>query len=380
MSELKVGDVVKIKATSKFYSRGNITNPVDIEGTIILTDGNTSLPLRVDWANGTKNSYAPADLELVNTPSDWKVKAIELYREGKSLKEISNTFPDVNYFTISTHLRRHATIKTTGMVAPEPKPTPKLPSTKLPTIFVIGDTQCKQGIDLDYLHWVGSYIARKKPDIIVHIGDHYDMASLSTYDKGQLSAEGRRVRADIDAGNEGLKIIQDHIESVSGYNPRKIVTLGNHEERIDRFVSTHPEFEGFLGTDKLAFSTYGWEVYPFLKPANVCGINFVHYVQNGMTGKPLGGTVLTRLKNVGESFVMGHQQVLDTALRYLPLTGKPQIGVIVGACYLHDEGYKGFQGNHHFRGCVMLYECQDGYAMTKPVSLKHMRELYEASL
>lgn len=379
MSELKVGDVVKIKDTSRFYFKCSISNPVDTEGTITLTDGITSMPIRVEWINGYSNSYGHDDLELVNSV-DWKVKVIELYQEGKSLKEISNTFPDVNYFTISTHLRRHATIKTKGMIDPKPRPIPKLPSTKLPTIFVIGDTQCKQGIDLDYLHWVGSYIARKKPDIIVHIGDHYDMASLSTYDKGQLSAEGRRVRADIDAGNEGLKIIQDHIESVSGYNPRKIVTLGNHEERIDRFVSTHPEFEGFLGTDKLAFSTYGWEVYPFLKPANVCGINFVHYVQNGMTGKPLGGTVLTRLKNVGESFVMGHQQVLDTALRYLPLTGKPQIGVIVGACYLHDEGYKGFQGNHHFRGCVMLYECQDGYAMTKPVSLKHMRELYEASL
>lgn len=251
---------------------------------------------------------------------------------------------------------------------------------KLPTIFVIGDTQCKQGVSLEYLEWVGAYIARKKPDIIVHIGDHYDMASLSSYDKGQLSAEGRRVKADIDAGDAGLDIIEKHIKSVPNYNPRKVVTLGNHEERIDRFVGFNPEFEGFIGTDKLAFTRYGWEVYPFLTPANICGINFVHYVQNGMTGKPLGGNVLTRLKNVGESFVMGHQQVLDTALRYLPLSGKPQIGVIVGACYLHDEGYKGFQGNHHFRGCVMLYECKEGFAMTKAVSLNHMRELYEVAL
>lgn len=246
-----------------------------------------------------------------------------------------------------------------------------------PTIFVIGDTQCKQGIDLMYLHWVGNYIATKRPDIIVHIGDHYDMASLSTYDKGQLSAEGRRVAKDIEAGDKGIAIIESYIARVKDYTPRKVVTLGNHEDRIDRFVQYNPEFLGLIGTDKLAFAEYGWEVYPFLTAVQICGINFVHFVQNGMTGKPLGGAVLTRLKNVGESFVMGHQQVLDHCLRYLPLSGKAQIGVIVGACYAHDEGYKGVQGNHHFRGCVMLYECADGYAMVKPVTLNHMRDIYE---
>lgn len=329
----------------------------------------------------------------------WKREALRMFYEDTPYQDIANLLA-LPYHTVYRHIVRHkdtypkeyvqlyfqlqvsakvqASSRSTGTV--EVAADPYVAPHKLPTIFVIGDTQCKQGVSLEYLEWVGAYIARKQPDIIVHIGDHYDMASLSSYDKGQLSAEGRRVKADIDAGDAGLDIIERHIRSVVGYNPRKVVTLGNHEERIDRFVGFNPEFEGFIGTDKLAFTRYGWEVYPFLTPANICGINFVHYVQNGMTGKPLGGNVLTRLKNVGESFVMGHQQVLDTALRYLPLSGKPQIGVIVGACYLHDEGYKGFQGNHHFRGCVMLYECKEGFAMTKAVSLNHMRELYEVSL
>lgn len=99
-----------------------------------------------------------------------------------------------------------------------------------------------------------------------------------------------------------------------------------------------------------------------------------------MTGKPLGGSVASMLSKVGESFVMGHKQVLEHTLRYLPMSGRAQIGIIIGACYAHDESYKGVQGNHHFRGCVMLYECHDGSAMSKPVSLEHMRELYEDSL
>lgn len=319
----------------------------------------------------------------------WKQEALRMHYSGKSYSEIAEEVGKP-YFTITTHLRRHKPNYTQEIVddhylgaAYIPEPTdevkPTVRETKKPTIFVIGDTQVKQGISLDYIRWVGNYIATKKPDVIVHIGDHYDMASLSSYDRGMLSAEGRRVKADIDAGDEALQIIEDCIKSVPNYNPRKIVTLGNHEDRIDRFVSTHPEFDGYIGTGKLAFAKLGWEVYPFLTPANVCGINFVHYVQNVMTGKPLGGTVLNMLKTVGESFVMGHKQVLEHTLRYLPLSGRPQIGIIVGACYDHDEGYKGVQGNHHFRGCVMLYECQDGSAMSKPISLQHMKELYEVS-
>ena len=305
------------------------------------------------------------------THKQWKYDAIKMYKAGKTYTEIAETLGKP-YFTITTHLHRHLKSgkfdKTPfNWVQTEP---PK--RKRNPTIFVIGDTQCKQGIDLEYMHWIGAYIARKKPDIIVHLGDHYDMASLSSYDKSTLSAEGRRVQLDIEAGDEGLAILQQYIDDVPGYDPRKVVTLGNHEDRIDRFVSINPEFQGFLGTERLAFNDYGWEVVPFLKPISICGINFVHYLANTMTGRPLGGSALSRLKQVGESYVMGHQQVFDYAERPLQLSGRKQLGIIVGACYNHDEGYKGYQGNHHFRGCVMLYECSDGYALHKNITLQNL--------
>lgn len=327
----------------------------------------------------------------------WRQEALRMHYAGEPHGVIAEALGKP-YFTITTHLRRYKPRYPKEVVEQYyQKPTPtelaeasggtyqspdtyyKTQQRKKPTIFVIGDTQVKAGISLEYIHWVGNYIAAKKPDVIVMIGDWYDMQSLSSYDKGMLSAEGRRVKADIDAGDEALEILERYIKSTKGYNPRKVVTLGNHEDRINRFVNTHPEFDGYIGTDKLAFHKLGWEVAPFLTPVNIEGINFVHYIQNVMTGKPLSGTVVNMLKTVGESFVMGHKQVLEHTLRYLPLSGKPQIGIIVGACYDHDESYKGVQGNHHFRGCVMLYECQEGSAMSKPVSLQHMKELYEVS-
>lgn len=388
VNEIKVGSKVKITDTSEYYSHGTPSNPRDMVGTV--TEDNRKVTAgyvyRVKWSNGCYNSYKVGDLELVvdEKPkrSDWFPKALELHKQGKKSKAIAKELgvPDR---TVRYNFQKHFeselqnSLKEVEPVLEPIQLSPKPVSAKRPTIFIIPDTQCKQGVDLAYMHHIGNYIKLKRPDIIVHLGDHYDMASLSTYDKGKLSAENKRYKADIEAGDEGIRILESYIQSIPNYNPRKVVTLGNHEDRIDRFVQDNPNFEGLIGTDKLAFDDYGWEVYPFLTPVNICGINFVHYLQNTMTGKPLGGTALNRLKSVGESFVMGHVQTYDFCQRPLPLTGKHQIGLIVGACYEHDEGYKGVQGNHHFRGCVMLYECADGYAMHKAITLRHMRELYE---
>lgn len=299
----------------------------------------------------------------------WKQTALKMYHlEGKNYTEIHKAL-GVPYDTVYGALRKLNEYFDANTVKS---------NMRLPTIFVIGDTQCKQGIDLDYMKWIGYYIARKRPDIIIHIGDHYDMAALSSYDKASLKAEGRRIIEDIRAGDLGLELIEKEIAKVQGYKPRKIITLGNHEERIDRFVGLNPEFVGFMGTNQLAFEKFGWEVIPFLAPCDVEGISFQHYVQNVITGKPLGGTALNILKSSGKSFVMGHKQVLDIAIKPT-LGGGHQIGIVVGACYLHDEGYKGVQGNNHFRGCVMLTEVHNGYALPSPVSLDYMRKVYEAN-
>ena len=64
--------------------------------------------------------------------------------------------------------------------------------------MIIPDTQVKRGVDLSYLEWIGKYIVDKKPDVIVQIGDFADMPSLSSYDVGKKSFEGRRYKDDIE--------------------------------------------------------------------------------------------------------------------------------------------------------------------------------------
>lgn len=67
--------------------------------------------------------------------------------------------------------------------------------------------------------------------------------------------------------------------------------------RLDRYIDDNPELIGTLGTDLLPFEKYGWEVHPFLKPVEVNGIFFVHYLANPMNGRPYSGTASSILKN-----------------------------------------------------------------------------------
>lgn len=241
-------------------------------------------------------------------------------------------------------------------------------------ILVIADTQCKPLEDLSYMSWIGKYINDKKPDIIVHIGDHFDFESLSSYDKGKKSFEGRRLKADIEAGNLGLELLTKEF-LIDGYSPRMVFCMGNHEARFDRLSEDMPELGGFVGTETLDIESGGWEVHPFLKPVEIEGIYFVHYLANPFTGKPYSGTAMNQLKTVGRSFVVGHKQCLDVAIRPT-IDGKHQIGIINGAAYPFDERYKGHQGNNHFRGITMLNEVEDGFGLPMFVSLAYLKGRY----
>lgn len=251
-------------------------------------------------------------------------------------------------------------------------------------ILVVADTQCKPQHDLGYMRAIGNYIAAKRPDVIVHIGDHYDFESLSSYDKGKASFEGRRLKADIEAGNKGMELmlqpiwnlqIQQKRSKKKVYNPRLVFCTGNHEARFDRMANDMPELQGFVGMETLNLERYGWEVIPFLKPIEIDGIFFVHYLANPFTGKPYGGTAMSQLKTVGRSFVCGHKQTLDVAIRP-SLDNKMQIGIINGACYPFDETYKGYQGNNHFRGITVLHDVKDGFGSPMFVSLDYLMDKY----
>lgn len=235
----------------------------------------------------------------------------------------------------------------------------------IPHLLLIPDTQVRDGVNTDHLGNMGEYIAEMQPDVIVHIGDHWDMPSLSSYDRGTAKIEGKRVRADIDAGNRAMQLLLEPLRRLQAgqrrnskkiYNPVRELFLGNHEERILRYENTHPEVQGALGFETL--DTSDWTVNKFLDVKTIGGVDFSHYFYNPNTGRPYGGTAEHRLNKVKRSFVQGHEQGFKY---HIEAVGDKRIhGLVAGSFYTHEEGYKGPQGNNHWRGACNLRNVQDG--------------------
>lgn len=248
-------------------------------------------------------------------------------------------------------------------------------------IAVIPDTQVKPGIDTQYLENIGKYILEKKPDVIVHLGDHWDMPSLSSYDVGKKAFEGRRYKHDVEAGNAGmdalLRPLADYNQRAKAnhkprYSPRKVFLMGNHENRINRAVNSDPKLEGTIGVEDLNLK--GWEVYDFLEVALIGGIAFSHYFVTGVAGRP-ASTANAQLNKKHMSCIAGHQQGMQIATAERA-DGQRLTSIIAGSCYEHDEDYLGHQGNKHWRGFLMLHEVNDGQFDLMPLSLNYINQKY----
>lgn len=261
-----------------------------------------------------------------------------------------------------------------------------------PTHVVIPDTQVKPGVPTAHLSWIGRYIvdhfAGRSNVKLIHLGDHWDMPSLSSYDKGKKAMEGRRVMADFDAGNEGFRILNAPLveynrqrsaaHRAQWWPAEKHFIRGNHEQRVERAIEADAQLEGILGYENM--DTLDWEVHDFLDPVFIDGVSYAHYFANPMSGRPYGGMAITRLKTIGHSFTMGHQQTLDYAVRFVrDGEGVPrsQHALVAGACYLHDEDYKGYQGNAHWRGIVVCHGVEKGCYNPMFIDLEYLCRRYE---
>lgn len=249
--------------------------------------------------------------------------------------------------------------------------------------LIIPDTQCKAGVPLEHLEWAGHYIVDKKPDTVIMIGDFADMESLSSYDVGKKSFEGRRYKMDIEVAKYSMELLLKPLNDFNArakknkekqYNPRLVLTLGNHEDRISRAVEADPKLEGVLQLSDLGYESYGWEVYPYLEPVIIDGVAYCHFFTSGTMGKPVTSAAAL-LSKKHQSCVMGHVQGRQIA--YGTRADGTQItGLFVGGYYLHDEAYLKWQGNKHWRGLWVLHEVQDGSFDEMPVSMRYLQRKY----
>lgn len=236
---------------------------------------------------------------------------------------------------------------------------------------IIPDVQIRPGVPTEHLRWVGNYIADKRPDTIIQIGDFADMTSLNSYNVGKASSEGQRYDADIQAVKEAMKVLLKPIRKVKGYHPRMVLTLGNHEDRITREANANPKFKNVFSVKDLGYEEAGWEVHPFLKVVKIDGIEYVHYFTSGIMGRPVSSAA-SILRERHNSGVMGHVQHTDVAFH----KKSGHVAIQAGICYLHDEEYLTPQGNDTRRQIIFLHQVVDGRCDPMFVSLDFLKMRY----
>lgn len=249
--------------------------------------------------------------------------------------------------------------------------------------LILPDIQAKPGVDFTYLNKIGHYIVEKKPDKLICIGDFADMASLSSYDVGKKSFEGRRYKNDIEAAHEAMEALLSPLweynhrakkNKEKQYHPEMVLTLGNHEHRINRAVNNDPKLDGVLSVDDLGYEGYGWEVIPFLDVKVIDGVAYSHYFVTGLMGRPCT-TASAQLSKKHQSCIAGHQQGLQIATAH-KADGTRLTSVIAGSCYEHEETYLGAQGNNHWRGFLVCHDVKDGAFDLMSVSLDYLNKKY----
>lgn len=253
-------------------------------------------------------------------------------------------------------------------------------------ILVIPDAQVKEGIPTDHLTWAGKAIVEYRPDVVVNIGDFADMPSLSSHDiKGSKYFEGLRYQKDVEAVKDGMKKLLQPLKDLQKaqkeskhkvYKPRMVLTLGNHENRIDRAVNNNPMLEGLITVEDLEYDK-DWEVHPFLHPVFINGVGFNHYWPVGAMGRPAASPAAI-ISKLHMSCVAGHQQGKQVAYGKRA-DGKPITAIVVGSYYLHDESYMDQLSNRHWRGLLVMNEVDDGHFDEMFLSIEYLQRKYDDS-
>lgn len=233
--------------------------------------------------------------------------------------------------------------------------------------IVIPDTQVRPGVPTEHISAAGRYVADWRPEVIVILGDWWDMPSLASY--ADASAKSRGYQADVEAGNKALAAFTKPWRKIRGYKPRAVLLGGNHDDytiaaektsgRPGRFLGANPKLRDKISIDDLNFKELGYEYHPFLNVVEIDGIFYSHYFYAPNTGNCYGGTAQHKLTKIHHSYTMGHVQGLDVARTELP-GGRRMRGLVAGSFYQHDESYKGPQANNHWRGIVVCHGVNQG--------------------
>ena len=249
------------------------------------------------------------------------------------------------------------------------------------THLVIPDPHAHPDFGNERFDWLAKLIIDIKPDVVINMGDHFDMPSLSGYDKGTKGFEGRRFVKDIASGIEAHERMWEPVKRTKKKLPYRVVLEGNHEQRLKRAVNSAPELDGAISFSQYQFDLWYDDVveYDGGTPGviNIDGINYAHFFISGVMGRPISGEhpAYSLLSKQYVSCTAGHLHTTDYCVRHTA-QGKTIHGLVAGVYQDYTSGWAGKANELWWRG-VVVKRCVDaGTYDPEWISIDRLRQEY----
>lgn len=261
----------------------------------------------------------------------------------------------------------------------EVKREPPAPIQKTERALVIPDIHlCPTSPDVSRMEWFGRHAAAIAPDWIIQLGDMMTADSVSGHAApGTISFEKNpRIKADFENLERGLERFN---RGLGKCRARKHKTMGNHEQRFERFEDRNPQCQGLFTERYLStMNGAGWGVTEFGRYFYVQGTGFIHIPLNPL-GRPYGGkTAPGRIANDSTfNIVHGHTHQYHSVSAAKMDGG--QVRVISAGCALpegHIEPYAKHSLTGWRWGCLEL-TLRGGVILDESwVSMNTLRQRY----
>jgi hypothetical protein len=229
--------------------------------------------------------------------------------------------------------------------------------------------------------WLGKLITDVKPDTVIIGGDVADMPSLSGYDKGKKSFQGRTYQADIGAHGDFQERLWNTVRRSKRKMPRRVALIGNHEQRIDRAIEVQPELEGTVSYKDLDLEKYYDDIihYRGNTPGQIeiDGVFYAHYFISGVMGRAVGGEhpAYSLLTKKYASCTQGHSHIYDHCYR-TRADGKAIFGLVAGVFTDYDCDWAGEASDLWWQGCFIKRNVEQGSYDLEAVSMARLKKEY----
>lgn len=252
------------------------------------------------------------------------------------------------------------------------------------TYIIVPDPHAHPAFNNNRADWLGKLILDVRPDVVVNMGDTFDMPSLSSFDKGKASFVGASYEKDIESGVDFLDRMWHPIRKAKKKKPKSIYLYANHERRLDKVLEYQPELSGSkygISRKDFCLEDYFSVVvdYKGLTPGiyNSDGINFAHFMVSGVMGRPIGGENHARslLTKTHSSCIVAHSHLLDYAVHSSP-DGRKTMGLVSGVFTDYTSPWAGHAGDLWWSGLQILRNVEGGTYDLTCVSMEALERIY----